>query len=118
MAAFPQLKTGAVTQYPAHGTVRFQNQVLRFFDGTTQRYRDSAGLLHAWEIRLDDLDEAEMAALEEFFNRNEGRFGTFAFTDPWDGQTYPNCSFASDELGLTWVGEMHGKARLRVIENR
>jgi Conserved hypothetical protein 2217 (DUF2460) len=118
MATFPKLKTGAVAQYPATRSPRFQNRMLRFIDGADQRYRDSAGVLHQWEIHLDDLDEREMAAVEGFFSDNQGCFGNFAFTDPWDGQTYPNCSFAADELDLISLMEMRGRASLKVIENR
>ena len=118
MPAFPNLKTSAVAQYPATKVLRLQNQTLRFLDGTEQRYRDSAGPLHRWEIQLNQLDEGEMAALDEFFAASEGAFGSFAFTDPWDGQVYPNCSFGSDELDLTSLAEMSGTMSLTVMENR
>ena len=118
MPTFPKLKTNAVAQYPATRAVRFQNQALRFVDGVEQRYRDSAGALHRWEIRLDALDESEMAALEQFFADNQGCFANFAFTDPWDATEYANCSLASDELDLTVMAEMQGRTSLTVIENR
>jgi hypothetical protein len=118
MATFPQLKTSAVAQYPATKALRFQNQTLRFLDGTEQRYRDSAGPLHQWVINLSELDESEMAAFEQFFEDNQGRLGSFAFTDPWDGTQYANCSLASDEMELSSLGEMSGKTSLTVIENR
>jgi hypothetical protein len=118
MSTFPKLKTNAVAQYPATRAFRYQNQVLRFVEGVEQRYRDSAGPLHRWEIRLQALDESEMAALEQFFFDNQGCFGNFAFTDPWDGTQYADCSLASDELDLTAMAEMQGKTALIVIENR
>lgn len=118
MAAFPQLKTGAVAQYPATKHLKFQNQVLRFLDGTDQRYRDSAGPLHEWEIRLSQMDEREMAEIEQFFVDNQGCFDGFAFTDPWDGQAYTNCSIASDDLDLTSAAELQGAASLKIVENR
>jgi phage-related protein len=118
MASFPTLKTGAVAQYPATRTFRFQNQILRFLDGTDQRYRDAAGPLHAWEIRLDQLDDTEMAALEAFFLANQGSYESFSFTDPWDGQVYTNCSLATDTLDLTSVAEMQGRTSVKIIENR
>jgi hypothetical protein len=118
MANFPTLKTGAVAQYPASKTFRFQNQILRFVDGTDQRYRDSAGPLHAWEIHFDKLGEGEMASIEAFFADNQGSFGSFTFTDPWDGQVYPDCSLASDSLSLVSLGEMQGSVALKVVENR
>jgi hypothetical protein len=118
MATLPQLKTGAVAQYPATKALRYQNQTMRFLDGTEQRYRDSAGPLHQWVINLTELDESEMAAFEQFFQNNQGRLGSFAFTDPWDGTQYASCSLASDELSLSSLAEMSGKTSLTVIENR
>jgi hypothetical protein len=118
MATFPKLKTKAVAQYPASKLVVFQNQVLRFVDGSEQRYRDSAGPLHRWVIRLKELDEGEMSAVESFFSANRGRFASFTFRDPWDGTEYPNCSVQVDELELVWVGEMRGRSFLAVVENR
>lgn len=118
MTTFPKLKTAAVAQYPATKTLAYRNRVLRFLDGQEQRYRDSAGPLHRWEIRLNELDEGEIAAIDGFFWTNQGRLGGFTFTDPWDGTTYSNCSLASDEMDLTSLGEMRGKTALTVIENR
>lgn len=118
MATFPLLKTGAVAQYPATKSVRFQNQTVRFLDGSEQRYRDAAGPLHQWIIQLSELDESEMAAFQQFFEANQGRLGSFAFTDPWDGTQYANCSLASDELTSGSIAEMRGKTSLTVIENR
>jgi len=118
MSAFPQLKTGAVAQYPANRKVRFQNQVLRFVDGTQQRYRDCSTFVREWDIRLDQLDEGEMAAIDEFFAQNQGRFGSFEFTDPWDGLVYANCSFAKDDLDLGCIAEMRGTVSLTIVENR
>lgn len=115
---FPRLKTNAIAQYPAVRTLRFQNQVLRFVDGSAQRYRDSGAPLRQWEIRLDRLDEGEMAAIGQFFSENQGEFGSFTFTDPWDGQAYTNCSFSGANLGVTAIAEMHGRTSLAVRQNR
>jgi len=118
MASFPTLKTSAVTQYPATKAVKFQNQVVRFVDGTEQRYRDCAGPLHQWVIRLSELDDTEMAAVEQFLESNQGSFGSFSFTDPWDNQTYSNCSFVDDAINLTSVEEMRSNTSVTVKENR
>jgi len=115
---FPKLRTNAIAQYPATRTLQFQNQVLRFVDGTAQRYRDSSGPLRAWQIRLDQLDDNEMAAIGQFFEDNQGEFGGFTFTDPWDGLAYANCSFGTGDLGLTAIAEMQGRASFTVRQNR
>ena len=118
MSTFPTLKTRAVAQYPAAKTIEFQNQMLRFLDGQEQRYRDSAGPLRRWTIRLEALDETELASMEEFFRANQGRFGSFDFTDPWDGQTYSNCSIQKDDLQMVATDEMRAKMSLTILQNR
>ena len=115
---FPTLKTGAVMQYPAKRSLQYNTDAIRFLDGTEQRFRDNPSLLHGWTIQLDLLDEFELAALDQFFVSNQGRFGSFSFTDPWDGTVYANCSLAEDTYGFQLTGEMRGKARLTVCQNR
>ncbi|HEY1339731.1 MAG TPA: DUF2460 domain-containing protein [Bryobacteraceae bacterium] len=118
MAKFPELKTGAVAQYPATKTIRFQNQTLRFVDGTQQRYRDSAGARRRWEVQLDRLDDSERAGIESFFEDLQGAYDTFTFTDPRDGQEYANCSLEGDVLTSSALAEARGRTRLVVVENR
>jgi hypothetical protein len=118
MAIFPILKTTAVAQYPAMRYVQFRNQTVRFVDGTEQRYRDASGPLHRWGIRLSELDESEIAAVEEFFAANQGEFGSFAFTDPWDGHVYSDCSLVGELLDVQALAEARGGTTLTVVENR
>src|SRR5580765_6342271 len=108
MATFPQLKTGGVAQYPIVRAEQFQNQTVRFVDGSDQRYRDAGKARQRWEIQLNGLDEGELAAFEEFFLANQGAYGSFAFPDPWDGHVYDDCSLELDELNVTTVAEMRG----------
>ena len=70
-----------------------------------------------WEIQLSELDEGELAAIEEFFLARQGAFGSFSFTDPWDGQVYENCSVAADEVALVTAAEMRGSTKLTVVRN-
>ncbi len=118
MSDFPTLKTSAVLQYPGQKAARFSTQVVRFVDGSEQRYRDYQGRLHRWMIRLDLLDEGEMHLLREFFRAESGAVGTFTFTDPWDGTKYQNCSLEGDEMVEELSDEMKGKTALTVRENR
>jgi len=98
--------------------LQFSTDIVRFLDGTEQRYRDYPALLHRWVIQLDLLDESELAAYDQFFVSNQGSFGSFSFTDPWDGTVYPNCSLAKDTFGFEVRGEMRGKTTVTVCENR
>jgi hypothetical protein len=118
MSTFPVLKTGAVAQYPASRTVEHATRVLTFLDGSEQRFRLTSGAARSWVIRLAVLDETEMSAIEEFLVSRQGRLGSFAFTDPWDGTVYPDCSLESDVNPLTFADVLRGRATLTVRENR
>ena len=111
MATFPALKTGAVAQYGSDRSRIFSTQVLRFLDGSEQRFAEFGTPLMQWVIRLDLLDESELTNLEQFFEDEGGLAGTFSFTDPWDGTVYANCSFGDDQLATQYGGTARGAAR-------
>jgi hypothetical protein len=117
MSAFPKLKTGAVVQYPASRGLAHATEVLRFLDGTEQRYRTRGPAGRRWAIRLDLLDETEIARLQEFFVAAQGRFGSFSFEDPWDASVHPDCSLEVDEFAVELLGETRGRLTLVVREN-
>jgi hypothetical protein len=117
-AFFPTLKTGAITQYPATKSTRFSSFVVRFLDGTDQRYRQYTPALLQWSVKLELLDESETRALEEFFLGQEGQFGTFSFVDPWTQMVYPNCSFGEGTFAFQLAGESEGTVSLTIVENR
>lgn len=112
---FPRLSTGAVTQLPAATAFQFQTQVLRYCDGSEQRYPVFGKALRRWEVNLVKVTESELSALEDFFRAQKGRFGTFAFTDPWTGSVHPRCAFAHEELRLSF-GPGYGNGRFEVEE--
>ena len=118
MVNFPALKTGAVAQYPSDRSSQFSTRVVRFLDGSEQRFPAYGAPLHRWLIRLDLLDEAELFNLEQFFEDLAGRATAFSFTDPWDGTVYPHCSLDSDVLATEYHGEARGKTSVVVKENR
>lgn len=118
MATFPKLKTDAVMQYPGTRETRYASRVVRFLDGAEQGYREFPNALRRWSIRLDLLDETELAELENFFWTSAGAAGSFSFTDPWDETVYTNCSLEGDGLEMEFREEMRGATVLVVRENR
>ncbi len=118
MAQFPQLKTGAVMQFPAERREWFATEVVRFVDGGEQRHREMGSRLRRWTVRLDLLDEGELATLEAFFESVEGSAGVFTFVDPRDGASYANCSLEDENLALGLRGPHQGSATLIVREDR
>ena len=117
MSEFPRLKTGAVMQYPARRSVECATEVLRFVDGSAQRYRQRP-LMRRWVIQLERLDEEELQNLQQFFVSAQGCAGSFSFVDPWDEIRYEDCSLEGDELAVEVSGEMRGRTVLVVRENR
>ncbi len=114
---FPKLSTGAVQQYPARRAVQFATEVMRFVDGSEQRFRSRGSALHEWRIQLDLLSEQEMYLMHQFFEDAKGRQGVFRFQDPWDGTIYPNCSLDNDTFEWMTSGELRGALALVVKEN-
>jgi phage-related protein len=118
VATFPALKTGAVAQYPSDQVQNFSTQVVRFVDGSEQRFPGYGARLHRWVIRLELLDESELTNLEQFFESEGGRAGTFTFADPFDGTVYGSCSFDADQLAMNFNDISEGKAQVTIRENR
>ena len=118
MSNFPTLKTGAVLQYPAQKEVRFATEIVRFMDGSEQRFREYQTSLHRWMIRLELLDQGELQVLREFFRTQAGGADSFVFTDPWSGAAYANCTLEGGDMALQLVDEMKGNTSLTVRENR
>ena len=117
MPAFPQLKTGAVLQYPARRSVHFATHVVRFLDGSEQRFRSRRSPRRRWIIRLDLLDDDEMSRLEDFFVALQGQCGSFEFSDPWDEIVYPDCSFENGSMERAWAANAAEETVVIVKEN-
>lgn len=117
MSAFPSLNSGAVAQYPLRRSTIFATHVTRFLDGTEQRFRMRPAARRRWIIRLDLLDETELASLEDFFADRKGRLESFTFTDPRDSAEYPDCGFESDTFGAALNGPMDAGTYLVIRQN-
>ena len=115
--AFPALRTTALAQYPLERTASFAVEVLEFLDFSRQAYRDLASAKNRWGVALEKLDESEIARLKEFFEQQRGRWGTFSFTDPWNGVVHPHCSFAEDSFHQQQIEEGRHHTRLTIYEH-
>jgi hypothetical protein len=84
MPHFPQLVTGAVSQYPVVRNRRARTVVNQSLDGHTVKLGDPEGGCLHWELRLSGLTDQEWAAIESLFHACEGGLGEFTFLDPAD----------------------------------
>ena len=118
MASFPTLRSGALSQYPSTREVRNDVRVLRFLDGTEQRYPSIGSGKKRWVLQFASVSEDELQALHQFFSEQQGRFGRFSFTDPWDGTEYTDCSFDQDEFHAAVHTDNRTSVVLAITTNR
>ena len=116
MTTFPLLSTAAVTQYPLEIVTGQASQVIRFLDGSDQRYRMQGQMLRQWQIKLDLLNEDEIQALQAFFVGQLGDYSPFIFTDPYSGAGVPNCRFAGGAFSTTYEAVDMSATSFLVIE--
>jgi len=116
MATFPTLSTGSVSQYPMPLGAGQTVDVIRFLDGSDQRYLNQGRMLRQWLIRLDLLNDAEIQTLEAFFTAQSGDYSSFTFPDPFSGNSVPNCRFAAPELVSEYVGADISSTSFWVVE--
>ena len=116
MASFPVLSSGAVTQYPAPFTTGQAAQVIRFLDGSDQRYLLQGRIFRSWEIRLDLLNGSEIQQVEAFFSAMQGDYSAFVFPDPFSGSSVPNCRIGAPELVTDYIADDINSTSFWVIE--
>ncbi len=116
MSIFPILKTGVMAQYPMGSGSKFETGVLRFLDGSEQRFRSRRRGARRWKIALDLLSESECREVEIFVDSLQGAQQEFQFTDPLSGVLYPRCRLASGEVVVRLNGAHHGQTSLEIHE--
>jgi hypothetical protein len=112
---FPTLKTGAVAQDGIESGRQRLTQVLRYVDGSEQTVKMRRGR-RRWTVRLEQLDESELAGVAEFVERLRGEAGTFAFTDPRSGVRHERCRLEGSEFEVRLEELGDGRSTLRIVE--
>jgi hypothetical protein len=82
MATYPQLGSGALSQFPVQKNRRPRTVVNRASDGSVIKLADPAAEVTEWLLTYTDLSDDETAALRTFFNAAEGTLNGFTFLDP------------------------------------
>jgi hypothetical protein len=82
MATYPQLESGALSQFPVQKNRRARTVVNRAADGSTIKLADPAAKVTEWLLTYADLNDQEATALLGFFAAAEGRLNGFTFLDP------------------------------------
>ena len=82
MAAYPQLESGALSQFPVQKKRRTRTVLNLAADGSMIKLADPAAEVTEWLLTYKDLSDEEAAALRAFFNDTEGTLNGFTFLDP------------------------------------
>ncbi len=82
MLVYPQLGTGALSQFPVQKRRMLRTVVNRAADDTVVKLADPGGAATEWSLAYAALTDDELATLEEFFVAAEGTLKEFTFLDP------------------------------------
>lgn len=82
MSFFPQLSTGAMSQYPLYRRQAFRTVVNSLADGREVKSFDPFSSTLNLSLYFNGLSDSEMHALEVFFEEREGRRLSFGLLDP------------------------------------
>jgi hypothetical protein len=115
VTSYPVLRSGRSAQYPSDFERQEESGVLRFVDGSEQRYTVRRAR-RRWVLRYRDLEEGELRRLEEFVISQNGGSGTFSFTDPDSGIEYPACRIGAEPVVLRSEGRQRNAAEIVVLE--
>ncbi|HYW41659.1 MAG TPA: hypothetical protein VE959_02305 [Bryobacteraceae bacterium] len=92
MLVYPQLGSGALSQFPVVRRRKLRTVVNRSLDGRSVKLADPFGAVTEWSLQYAGLSDDEMSAIEQFFAAAEGTLNAFTFLDPasnllaWSGQ--------------------------------
>lgn len=84
MLFYPQLTTGAVSQYPITRHSLRRTIVNTMDDGSSIRMADVGAAATRWDLTHTMLNLDEVNSLERLFASTFGRWGSFTFLDPTD----------------------------------
>lgn len=116
MTTFPLLSSGAITQYPAQSLIGHSVNVIRFLDGSDQRFLNIGKQYRRWRIQLDLLSDEEIASLEAFFSSQKGMYSPFSFSDPFSRSQILNCRLGAPDLVTEHSGVNISSTSVWIIE--
>lgn len=82
MLVYPQLATGALSQYPILKHHRVRTIINTAADGTSVKLSDPGAETIEWQLHYAGLSDAELAGLQQFYSDAEGSLNCFTFLDP------------------------------------
>jgi hypothetical protein len=103
MGVYPQLMSGALSQFPIKKRLQSRTVINTLADGSSVKLADAPGGSSGWQLQYAGLTDSEMEALQEFFAACEGSLNGFTFLDPvgnllaWS-EDFTNAAWQRDPL--------------------
>jgi hypothetical protein len=82
MLVYPQLQSGAWSQFPLSRKRQMRTIINSAADGSSIKLGDPGGACTEWQLTYTGLSDSELAALQQFFLSTEGSLAQFTFVDP------------------------------------
>ena len=82
MLVYPQLPTGALSQFPIKKRRHLRTIVNTAADGSSVKLADAPSEHTQWTLEYTQLSDAELTSLQQFFAAAEGTLNAFTFLDP------------------------------------
>ena len=82
MLVYPQLGTGAISQFPVKKQRRLRTVLNTAADGSSVKLSDVNAEYTEWSLQYTQLSDTELATLQQFFSAAEGTLNAFTFLDP------------------------------------
>jgi hypothetical protein len=82
MLVYPQLSSGALTQFPVQKRHTLRTIVNTLSDGSAIKLADPSGEVTEWQLQYAGLSDEEATALKQFYESTEGSLRVFTFLDP------------------------------------
>ncbi len=79
---YPQLTTGAYSQFPLRKQRRTRTVTNMAADGSSIKLADPNAAITEWQLRYEGLSDIELSSLQQFFSTAEGSLNGFTFLDP------------------------------------
>jgi hypothetical protein len=84
MLYYPQLTTGAVSQFPVTRGINMRTVANQLPSGYTIRMADTGAQKVQWRLQYSSLTDGERSSIESLFEASQGQLDTFTFLDPVD----------------------------------
>jgi hypothetical protein len=122
--SYPTFAGGITTQLPFVQNTRYLTARNDLECGIRRAYAFyGAGLtgyptrgLYGWTLNYSVFTDSEIGTLEGFYALQQGRLGTFSFTDPKDAAVYGKVRFDNDSLEFKYLSPNITSVTVRLVE--